>query len=124
MARPDPHREARVTRAATRAMSIPALTEALETFRAWDMAHARSNSEDDYLGLLIAEYELAQTVAQVTGWDMCDEQERIMGEARSECSFSIKEGLFYNDNGDLVPGGARPKRGPDPDAEWNWRGVA
>ena len=124
MTTPDARREQRLADAIRRGGFVGAVHDALRFHRAADLSHARTNGDDDYLDLLLAEYELAEAIGQVTGWDMCAEQERIMGEARSECYFDIKEGLYLNDDGDLIPGGERPRRGPDPDASWNERGAA
>lgn len=121
---PDPRRQDRLNRAIVRGGYVGAVHEALRYHRAADFAHARTNDEDDYLDLLLAEYELAEAIGQVTGWCMGDEQARIMDEARSECRFDIKEGLYLNDDGDLIAGGGRPRRGPDPDAAWDGRDAA
>jgi hypothetical protein len=121
---PDPRREQRLADAIRRGGFVGAVHDALKFHRVCDLAHARTNREDDYLDLLLAEYELAEAIGQITGWDMCERQAFIMEETRSECRFDIKEGLYLNDDGELISGGGRPVRGPDPDAAWNGRDAA
>ena len=105
-------RAKRIEAAALRGMKLQPLIDALEYFNRCDLAHARTNREDDYLDLLQAEHELTHAVEAVTCWDLCAERERIEEEARSECAYDMGEGCFLDDNDEpILPGRPHTPRG-------------
>lgn len=107
---PDPRTIANVDRAADRAKALQPHIDALEYFTSCDMAHARTDREDDYLTLLQAELELIEAAEKVTGWDLDDERQRILDEADRECSYDIEEGCYLDDDGEPILSGERGKR--------------
>lgn len=97
----------RIEQAANRSKAHHALTIALDHYGACDRFHARTNRSADWLDLLIAEDELLTAVEAVTGWCLDDIREQVRDAAREE-GYSIEEGCYYSDDGDLIPEGRFP----------------
>jgi hypothetical protein len=84
------------------------LVTLIEVYQVENLRHAKSDSESDYLDMLIAEHMIADNIGNSLHWDTWDQQVFIADEARSECRFDIHEQAYINENGDIISGGELP----------------
>ena len=105
MPNPDPRAAARMEAATGRTTKLHHLIEALDWAAKCDRTHARTNRDDDYLTLLQARYEASKLWDEVMEACTDDYREELSCEAFSQCSYSMEESCYLNDNGDpKLPG--------------------
>jgi hypothetical protein len=101
-------KQRRVETAKLQNAMLDKLISLIKDYQVENLHHAKSNSESDYLDLLVVEYKMAENIGSSLHWDTWEQQVLIADELRSECSFDILEQAYIDENGDIISDGGLP----------------